>query len=299
MRALDYEKQVKFYFSCHYGQRKSKPPDTQSKRLFLCMGRNYDTRILDDVYTSVSCKPHEKVEVSHAFDMACCDCFGYLRVKSEHHKIAMVQPCCELLEHEETTHDLSRSQCKGYGVSLIFLACLCNLLPQEVDPCLQDAIHTLDVHNVMVWWDPIDIIVSDWFLVSFWTGIFYQDHIYCTITPRCVCTCLPVERMKNNERIGIYSFPTDNTIWVVISGSLLSPSSLPLFVVTWRGKIEITCLRKFVLSYAHLSFPRPICLTVETFEPHRGSFFKSSLPSKLFTLCVYQRLTLLLSSKEA
>ncbi|KAG2304531.1 hypothetical protein Bca52824_033182 [Brassica carinata] len=88
--------------------------------------------------------------------------------------------------------------------------------------------------------------------------------------------------MKHNERIGIYSFPIGNIILVVISGSLLSRSSLPLSVVTWGGKIEITCFGKFVLPNAHLSFPRPTCLTVETLEPHRGSFFKSSLPSKLF-----------------
>ena len=93
VRALNCEKQVKFYFSCHYGQRKSKPPDPiQSKSLFLCTSSNYDTRVLGGDYTYVSCKIHEKVEVSHAFDMTSCDCFGYLRVESEHQKMATVQP---------------------------------------------------------------------------------------------------------------------------------------------------------------------------------------------------------------
>ncbi|WZZ20895.1 hypothetical protein YC2023_122282 [Brassica napus] len=53
---------------------------------------NYDTRVLGGDYTYVSCKIHEKVEVSHAFDMTSCDCFGYLRVESEHQKMATVQP---------------------------------------------------------------------------------------------------------------------------------------------------------------------------------------------------------------
>ncbi|KAL0702957.1 hypothetical protein Bca4012_059079 [Brassica carinata] len=39
VRVLNYEKQVKLFFSCHYGQRKRKPPDPlQSKSLFLFTG---------------------------------------------------------------------------------------------------------------------------------------------------------------------------------------------------------------------------------------------------------------------
>lgn len=134
----------------------------------------------------------------------CCD----MSVESGHRMMeSPIQPHYELLadrvnlnnhmmlEHEENSQDKPSERRKGDNVPLLVWH-LCDPLSRDVDPCLQDAVNIFSLQQAfhpvsytMVWLkEGIGIRILHRFLVSFSIGFCYQDHNYCGVAPRDVCT---------------------------------------------------------------------------------------------------------------